>query len=95
MIGEDLTPFFVSGEFVADGDKLDGKPVSGIFDAAAVVSSGGIGMSDTRPVYTLPSQQVPAQPEGKRLMHGGKVYEVDLHEPDGTGVSRLILLEAM
>lgn len=91
MIGSDLTPFFVAGEFVQAGDTLGGVPVAGIFDAAYVVTGAGMGMADTRMAYTLSSASVPASPVGMLLQHAGVQYEVADTQPDGTGVTLLIL----
>jgi hypothetical protein len=59
MIGDDLTPFFVPGEFAGE-DTLDGQPVVGIFDAAYVSTNDGIGMASSRPAYLLPAAAAPA-----------------------------------
>lgn len=91
MIGSDLTPFFVPGEFVLEGDTLNGAPVAGIFDAAYAVTGEGMGMADTHPVYTMASVAVPAQPVGLVLVCAGARYEVVDAQPDGTGVTLLIL----
>ena len=34
---------------------------------------------------------VPSAPEGQAVVVGGVVYLIASHEPDGTGVSRLLL----
>jgi hypothetical protein len=91
MIGSDLTPFFQPGEFAAAGDKLDGLDVTGIYDGAWVSTGSGMGMSDTRPVYFLPTTQVPAAPQGKILEVAAGRFLVADHQPDGTGLSMLIL----
>lgn len=71
---------------------LDGVAVSGIFDAAYVLAAAGtIGMADTRPAFTLPTASVPASPVGKPLVIGASNYLVAEHQPDGTGVSTLLL----
>jgi hypothetical protein len=94
MIGDDLSPFFVKGEFCGEDDKLDGVDVVGIFDAAFVVAGGGLGMSGSRPAYTLPTASVPADVIGMALVHAGTTYRVEDHQPDGTGASVLILEDA-
>lgn len=94
MIGDDLTPFFVKGDFCLPDDTLDGVGVVGIFDAQYVVDGGGMGMSATRPAYTLPTLNVPASHIGLILLHAGKAYRVEDHQPDGTGKSVLVLEEA-
>ena len=78
---------------------LDWTPVSGIFDnTSALGNVGPYGMSTSMPVFTLASDQVPADVVGKPLAIGEDTatttqvrYTVAAHEPDGTGISRLIL----
>jgi hypothetical protein len=91
MIGDDLTPFFVAGEFSHGDDQLDGVPVLGIFDDAYVRSGGGYGMGNSHPAYTMRSSSVPADPVGIVLRHKDIRYNVLDHEADGTGVTVLIL----
>ena len=86
MIADDLSPFFVPGEFAGDGDTLDGSPVVGIFDGAYVKAGDGLGMASTSPAYTLPASAIEGAPDGKRLVANGIAYEVATHEPDGTGI---------
>ncbi|KQW96974.1 hypothetical protein ASC94_09205 [Massilia sp. Root418] len=94
MIGDDLSPFFVKGDFCGEGDTLGGEPVVGIFDAQYVVDGVGMGMSSTRPAFTLATGSVPAAPAGLILLHAGAAYRVEDHQPDGTGKSVLILEDA-
>jgi hypothetical protein len=96
MIGDDLTPFFVPGEFAGVGDTLDGQPVAGIFDREFVSTDDGIGMATSRPAYLLPTSEVPAAPEEMILVIAktGARFIVAAHEPDGTGVTMLILEKA-
>jgi hypothetical protein len=96
MIGDDLTPFFVPGEFAGSGDTLDGQPVVGIFDAAYMSTNDGIGMASSRPAYLLPATAAPVEPEGMVLVvaKSGERFAVATHEPDGTGVTVLILEKA-
>lgn len=96
MIGDDLTPFFVPGEFAGVGDTLDGQPVAGIFDAAYLGTNDGIGMASSRPAYLMPAAAAPAAPEGMVLVvaKSGEHFTVAMHEPDGTGLTVLILEKA-
>lgn len=91
MIGDDLTPFFVVGEFCAPDDTLDGAPVVGQFDAAYARNGGGLGMADTAPAYLLPSSAAMSVVEGQVLVHAGQSYRVAGVEPDGTGLTVLAL----
>ena len=88
---EDLSMFFNPDEF-ADPATLGGVAVKGLFDKAyAFGEVGGSGMASTQPVYTLATSAVPANPVGTTLVVGGVTYSVAAHEPDGTGVSLLLL----
>ena len=87
---EDLSPFFSAAEF-ADDALLDGVAVLGIFDRAYVAAGAGMGMSSSAPAFTLSSIDVPVSPVGLLLVHDGVNYGVAACEPDGTGVSILIL----
>lgn len=91
MIGDDLTPFFVVGEFCKADDTLDGEPVVGQFDAAYVRNGGGMGMADAAPAYLLPSASAATAAEGQVLVHMGLSYRVAGVEPDGTGLTVLAL----
>jgi len=71
---------------------LNGIAVMGIFDNAnAIGSVGPFGMASTQPTLTLPTASVPANPVGLSALVGAVTYLVAAHEPDGTGVSRLLL----
>lgn len=94
MIGEDLTPFFVPGEFAGNADTLNGVTVVGILDEAYVSIADGIGMAATRPAYHLASASVPVNPEGLILVASGKHFRVVTPQPDGTGVTTLLLEQA-
>lgn len=71
---------------------LNGVAVTGIFDNAnALGSVGPYSMASTQPTLTLPTTSVPANPVGLSAVVGAVTYLVAAHEPDGTGVSRLLL----
>lgn len=91
MIGDDLAPFFVVGEFCRGGDTLDGVTVVGQFDASYVRNGGGMGMSDSAPAYLLPTASAPGSAIGQVLVHKDIAYRVGEIEPDGTGLIVLIL----
>ncbi len=90
MIGEDWSTFFNTAEFAMDAT-LDGVAVRGIFDNTSMVAQGGMGMATTNPTFVLPTGSVPDAPVGKLLVIGAITYSVAAHEPDGTGVSVLVL----
>lgn len=88
---EDLSVFFDATEF-ADAVTVGGVAVQGIFDAAyAAASVGAYGMAGSAPALTLATASVPADPVGLAAVVGGVSYLVAAHEPDGTGISRLLL----
>ena len=86
---EDFTVFFNTDEFAVDA-VLDGVAVRGIFDqtpANALESASG-----NAPTFTLPEASHDADPRGQVLaITGGASFTVQDWEPDGTGVSKLIL----
>lgn len=91
MFTEDFSAFMNTAEF-ATTVTLDSVSVPAIFDAAfALGSVGAYGMASTQPSLTLASADVPASPIGKTAVVNGTSYTVAAHEPDGTGVSRLLL----
>lgn len=91
MLVEDLTVFFNTSEF-AQVATLNGVAVTGIFDNAYTLGSvGPAGMASTQPTLTLPTTAVPTQPIGLTCAVGGISYVVAAHEPDGTGISLLML----
>lgn len=89
MFTEDLSIFF--GEFGTSA-ALAGQSVLGVFDnASALGAAGFVGMAGTQPVFTLPTASITGEAVGQSLVIGAATYTVAAHEPDGTGVSRLIL----
>lgn len=72
---------------------LGWESVQGIFDSAyAQANVGLLGMASTAPVFTLPTSSLVGDPIGLTLLlDSGALYKVAAHEPDGTGLSRLIL----
>lgn len=90
MFAEDLSPFFSTAEFAVDAI-LDGVAVRGIFDRKYIDAGAGMGMASTAPAFTLASGAVPASPVGKLLTVNGENYAIAAIEPDGTGITLLIL----
>lgn len=86
---EDLSPFFAGPNAVDSA--LGVTPVRGYFDAAYVVAGNGLGMASTRPAFTLPTANVPADFSGVLMTIGSQSYAVVEHHPDGTGISVLFL----
>jgi len=71
---------------------LNAVAVTGIFDNGfALGSVGHFGMASTQPSLTTSTANVPANPIGMPVVVGATAYLVAAHEPDGTGMSRLLL----
>lgn len=104
MLEDDLRAFFDPQHF-AQVVVLAGVAVNGIFeDAYAAGDVGGMGMASARPSLTLPTASVPPRvidwfryfqepfdPMDLRIDINGVEYLVVAHEPDGAGVSVLLL----
>jgi hypothetical protein len=89
---EDLAPFFA--EFAVPAT-VNGATVRGIFDAGWQAAEVGlVGMSSARPMLTLPTAGLSADPVGQTAVVNGISYLVAVHQPDGTGVSTLMLERA-
>ena len=72
-----------------------GQAVQAIFDNGFALGDVGMaGMAGTQPVLTVPTASVPASPVGSAAVVNATNYEVAAHEPDGTGMSRLLLERA-
>lgn len=71
-----------------------GAPVAAIFDNGFALGSVGIGMAGTQPTLRLRTADVAADPVGQAVVVGAVSYTVAAHEPDGTGVSVLMLERA-
>lgn len=71
------------------------QTVDGIFDAAGVVANvGGFGVASSAPSLTASTASLPADPVGLALTLRGSNYVVAAAEPDGTGITRLLLESA-
>ncbi len=91
MINESFGVFFEESEFAVQAT-VDGQSMSVIFDSAyALGDAGPYGMSSVAPVVTLPTSNVPINPVGKSVVINLKSYLVTVHQPDGTGISTLML----
>ena len=81
------------------------REVSGIFDDDFDLAAVGLaGMASSRPVWTVPTFKIPPQIANWFLYFtepfnaldlnvtlNDTIYKIVAHEPDGTGISRLIL----
>lgn len=94
MFTEDLSAFLNPSEF-ATSVTVGGVVVPAIFDNGYALGSVGLlGMASTQPSITLATASVPASPGGALVVVGALSYLVASHEPDGTGISRLMLESA-
>lgn len=73
---------------------IGGVEVDGVFENEHAVAGGGLGMAMTNPRFTLPTDRVPEAPEGLQITCKNDLYTVVEHEPDGTGLSVLVLERA-
>jgi hypothetical protein len=70
--------------------------INGIFDVPhAAIDGGEIAISDRRPTFLCRITDLPAGASGggagDSLTVDGVIYQVVDHEPDGTGMTRLVL----
>lgn len=91
MIGEDLSPFLATDEFASQILFDDGTTALGIFDDAYEVIKSGMGMASTAPAISLATADVPDAPVNQQVVIKGKTYVIAASEPDGTGMTVLIL----
>ena len=97
MFAEDLTPFFHPDSVGVSIATVGGVAGLGVqFDNGyALGNVGMLGMASSQPAIVLPAAQVPAEPVGTAVVitagQGVGSYLVAAHEPDGTGISRLVL----
>lgn len=88
---ENLAPFFSLGDF-AQAATIGGQSVRGVFDMAyALGAVGPVGMAGSQPVFVCATQDLPDALVGELLVISDTAYTVAAHEPDGTGISRLLL----
>lgn len=70
---------------------LNGVEVVGMFDNSYHAGDIGIGMASTQPAFTTLTANVVGEAVGQLLVINGVSYYVAAHEPDGTGMSLLLL----
>ena len=91
MLQINTAPFFNTQHF-AQVAVLGGVTVHGIFDDAyAVGEVGELGMGTSKPTLLLPSSRVPANVRGMTAQVDGQHFTVEDAQPDGTGLTLLIL----
>lgn len=88
---ENLAAFMNLAEF-ATSVTLNGVTKAAIFDEAyASGDVGPYGMASVSPAVTIATADVPAAVVSMPVVANSKNYKVAAHEPDGTGISRLVL----
>jgi hypothetical protein len=85
---ENLDPFFSTSDF--------GETVTIAGQAVVVVwfepSADAIGIAGTKPSLVCPTAKLPAGlEEGHVVLRGTHLYAIALIQPDGTGVTTLVL----
>jgi hypothetical protein len=91
---EDLAPFFDTDGF-AESAVYNGATINGIFERAYVQDdSFSAGVQGYGPAFICAASSVDAVPDGKTIVILGVSYTVLRGEPDGTGVTTLILMRA-
>lgn len=75
---------------------VDGVAVDGVFDEAyAVLAEGApVGMEGRQPVLSIRTESVPTNPHGRPVVVRSVNYTIVGHQPDGAGMSVLILERA-
>lgn len=85
---EDLAPYFADFGTVATVSGVG--DVTGIFDTPFAGSFGDL-VGDTSPTFTAATADVSAVVVGTSLTINATGYTVARIEPDGTGITRLVL----
>lgn len=86
MFTENLAPFFDTAGF-ADAVTYGGVGIKGIFDNGYFE---GLDVQSAKPTFTCATADASGV-QGTTLVRLGVAYKVVGNEPDGTGVTRLIL----
>jgi hypothetical protein len=89
---EDLTPYFNTDEFGVEALWSESaEPVVVIFDKAFIEN---LGIAGNSPVALAKESDFPDVAEGQTLTISGTVYTIITSQPDGTGVTTLIMEKA-
>jgi hypothetical protein len=87
---EPLAGFFGTDDFAVSAT-LAGVSVNGIFDASYYEPLGEV--EGRQPMFMLPTASASSAAHGQSLVIGATTYKVRGVEPDGAGVTTLILEE--
>jgi hypothetical protein len=92
---EDLAAFFQPGDFASTASYVHASnaPVSvdGIFDDGYADQALGLALADRRISFLCAGSAVPSAARDDTLVIAGVTYFVRAIEPDGTGLTRLVL----
>jgi hypothetical protein len=87
---QNLTPFFNTQEF-ATLAMIGGLAVSGVFDRLYVEYAD---ITGNHPTFLCPSEQISHIELGDEITINQKSYTIAAIQPDGTGLTLLVLHEA-
>lgn len=91
MFTEDTASYFDPAE-LGDTVTVNGVSVPAMFDNGYGAGDvGTLGMASSQPFVILATASVPASPVGMAAVCNGTAYTIAAYEPDGTGISRLVL----
>jgi hypothetical protein len=83
-------------EGLGDTAMLDGVAVIGMFNAPWLQPQmGGMGTGIVEPHLVIRDGDLGAAGQGSTVAHDGRTYTVVSVEPDGTGLTALVLREVM
>lgn len=89
---EEFGEFLDPQEFATSAIYNAVTAIAGIFvNAYAEAALGLAGLQATVPLFVCVAADVDADPTGKTLLIGTTTYTVMRGEPDGTGMTRLVL----
>ncbi len=92
MFVENFAPFFQDFGITCT---VAGVQKRAIFDNGLRLGSAGLaGVASTGPTLTIPTSELSADPVGQAVVANSVNYLVAAHEPDGTGLSLLLLERA-
>lgn len=94
MFAEDLAPFFDVDDFAVTAS-IGSVTVKGIFDNPSKDYHLGLaGISDSKPTFTGRTADLAAALYGTAITINGINWTVEDNNPDGTGVTVLVLKES-
>ena len=89
MFAEDLAPFFAVEGFATEAT-VGGAAVRVLFERP-YADPFGAALDSSQPQCWVPSASVANVRQGAAVVIGGSTYKVERVEPDGTGISRIVM----